>query len=144
MPGCQIEGGFPLPLWRQSCFSMWRFVFYYDKQGAILHVYPVNGFYALYQPQRQYWQSLKWHNEGLCSRACHWTRTSCFTSCRQLIQWAPQSSCCPGGRGDFLLWAFWKTSAGSQTRMAEHWQELFLFRYHCLLLGALGPATLLL
>lgn len=51
---------------------------------------------------------------SLCFRP-HFRQTVVSVS----IAAAPESSCCPGGRVDFLLWGSLGTSAGCQTQLAD-------------------------
>lgn len=99
-------------------------MFVYDKQDTILSVYPAISFHAcIEESHRQYCQSVKWHNDGLYCRAYHWTWTSSLRSLQTVVSVsvaALESSCSPGGRGDFLLWGSSRTSAGCQAQLGMH------------------------
>jgi len=169
---------FSLPVsLKTALFSAISCIFINDKQDSVLHVpYQCALTPRITEPHRQNRPSLKWYNGGLCCLAYHWTRTSCLTSCREtsvLVSSgaAPESSCCPRARGDFLLWVgSSRTSAGCQSQLGEllacHalflslWTRLtapvswFVYlpddslgdkdTHPCFLLSALGPATVLL
>lgn len=99
-------------------------MFLYDQHHAILAVYPVICFHALYYrgPQAkltvikviQWWLVLPGQALDVYFRS-HILQTVVSVSRAA----APKSSCCLAGRCDFLLWGSSRTSAGCQTQLGE-------------------------
>ena len=124
--GCQIKGDFPLTnnhWFSCSCYSetaLFGWVKVYEKKDAASGLYEC--FHALWASQAKLTviKVIQWQLVLLCLSLESYFRPYILqTGVSVSGAAAPESSCCPGGRDDFLLRGASRTSAAWQTQLGE-------------------------
>lgn len=131
MPGCQLKGDFPLtdnlfclPVsLKTALFFRVRFCIYLWQTGCYFTCVPCHLLSCLYRASQAKLTAIKVIQWLLVLQALpldsHFLSYILQTVVSVSSAAAPESSCCPGGRGDFLLWGSSRTSAGCQTQLGE-------------------------